>query len=56
MTHTFRAALCLLSLSLFVPALAQSQAVSNSSPPSGASEVADGSVEEQERLASPRPR
>lgn len=56
MTHTFRFALCLLSLSLFSPALAQSQAVSNSS--SSSSEVSElaaaltraPSEEEQERL------
>ena len=55
MTHTFRAALCLLSLSLFSPALAQSQAVPNSSSTSGASELAAaparaGSEAEQGRL------
>lgn len=53
MTYTFRAALCLLSLSLFSPALAQSQAVSNSSSPSGVSELAAAPARagsEEERL------
>src|SRR5688572_2364317 len=55
MTYTFRAALCLLSLSLIGPTLAQSQAVSSSPSSSGVGEVAAGparagSKEEQERL------
>jgi tetratricopeptide (TPR) repeat protein len=55
MTYTFRVALSLLSLSLFSPVLAQSQAVSNAPSSSGVSELATaltraGSAEEQERL------
>lgn len=55
MTCTSRVALCILALSLFGPARARSQAVSDSSPSSKVSELAAaltraGSEEEQERL------
>ncbi|HEX8150478.1 MAG TPA: CHAT domain-containing protein [Pyrinomonadaceae bacterium] len=55
MTYTFRVILCLLSLSLFAPALARSQAVSNAPSSSETGELAAAlarapSEEEQERL------